>query len=119
MNLAPALCRLLRQAGHDAVHWSDLGPPAASDAELMAWARDHGAVVLTHDLDFGILLALTRAAGPSVVQLRIQDVMPDVVAPLVLAAVARFGSELEAGALVTIQPDRHRARVLPLRPPAR
>ena len=26
----------------------------------MAWARDNGHVVFTHDLDFGTLLALTR-----------------------------------------------------------
>jgi predicted nuclease of predicted toxin-antitoxin system len=42
----------------------------------MAWARENGHVVLTHDLDFGTLLALTRANGPSVVQVRAQDVLP-------------------------------------------
>ena len=31
----------------------------------MAWAREHGFVVFTHDLDFGHLLALTHAAGMS------------------------------------------------------
>lgn len=34
----------------------------------MAYARANGLVVFTHDLDFGVLLALTRGAGPSVLQ---------------------------------------------------
>ena len=40
----------------------------------MAWAGEHGSVVFTHDLDFGSLLALTQAVGPSVIQVRTQDV---------------------------------------------
>jgi len=43
----------------------------------MAWAREHVHVVFTHDLDFGTLLALTRASGPSVIQVGSQDVLPE------------------------------------------
>ena len=39
----------------------------------MAWARENGYVVFTHDLDFGTLLALTRDAGPSVIQVRTHE----------------------------------------------
>jgi len=42
----------------------------------MAWARANGHVVFTHDLDFGTTLALTHAAGPSVIQVRGQNVLP-------------------------------------------
>jgi predicted nuclease of predicted toxin-antitoxin system len=40
-------------------------------------------VVFTHDLDFGGVLALTHAAGPSVIQVRSEDPVPEVIGVLV------------------------------------
>jgi hypothetical protein len=48
----------------------------------MQYGREHGYVVFTHDLDFGALLALTRARGPSVLQVRTQSVSRNVIAAL-------------------------------------
>jgi predicted nuclease of predicted toxin-antitoxin system len=67
MNLAPDWCGVLGREGFDAVHWSAVGDGRATDAIVMAWARANGRVVVTHDLDFGALLAATGAEGPSVV----------------------------------------------------
>jgi len=115
MNLAPEWCAVLARAGLDAVHWSAVGDPHATDAALMAWARAHGHIVLTHDLDFGALLAATGAEGPSVVQIRAQDVLPDALAGLLIAVLQRHQIELEAGALVVVDPAKARVRILPLR----
>ncbi len=122
MNLSPAWVPMLQAAGHEATHWSEEGDPRTSDREIMAWDRAHGACVLTHDLDpgsspgqaFGALLAVTDADGPSVLQIRAQDVLPEAMAPVVLAALRQFEPELARGALVTVDPTRHRARLLPL-----
>jgi predicted nuclease of predicted toxin-antitoxin system len=70
VNLSPGWAAVLAAHHIEAVHWTSVGDPRATDAELMGYARDHGYVVFTHDLDFGTLLALTRARGPSVVQVR-------------------------------------------------
>ena len=43
----------------------------------MEWAAKHEYVVLTHDLDFSAMLALSHAAGPSVLQVRAGDILPD------------------------------------------
>jgi predicted nuclease of predicted toxin-antitoxin system len=51
----------LRAAGHEAVHWSEVGDPRAPDTVLMQWAIAHGYAVFTHDLDFGTMLALSGA----------------------------------------------------------
>ncbi len=99
-----------------AVHWSDIGDIRASDAEIMAWAMAHGYVVFTHDLDFGTILATTRAAGPSVIQLRVQDTLPEQMGEVVLNALRQFEDALHVGALVTVDVARYRARVLPLSP---
>lgn len=43
---------------------------SATDEEIMRWARENGYVVFTHDLNFGVILAATRAQSPSVIQVR-------------------------------------------------
>ena len=114
MNLSPAWVEVLREAGHDAVHWSAVGRPGASDRELMDWARRGGFVVLTSDLDLGAILAVTRAEGPSVLQIRAQAVSPERLRDALFAALGRFETELRAGAVVTLDTARARVRILPL-----
>ena len=96
-------------------HWSDVGPATASDEEVLDWALREGCVVFTHDLDFSRLLALTTAAGPSVVQLRTHDVLPDRFAPLVTSVLLEHRQALLDGALVVIDPRGARVRILPLK----
>lgn len=115
MNLSPRWVGLLAGADIEAVHWSTIGAMSASDVEIMSHARASDHVVLTHDLDFGAILAATQGEKPSVVQLRADDVSPDVIGRQVLAALRQLAAELEEGALVTIEPHRTRMRVLPLR----
>lgn len=115
MNLSPMWVEALDTAGHQAVHWSKVGNPRAPDTELMAWARAHGYVVFTHDLDFGALLAVTNAQGPSVIQIRSIDVTPQGASHTVLPALQRFSEELQRGVLISIDDIRARAHVLPLR----
>jgi predicted nuclease of predicted toxin-antitoxin system len=114
MNLSPDWVAVLANAGWEAVHWSAVGNPRAEDPELMAWARQRGYVVFTHDLDFGTLLALTQAEGPSVIQIRTQDVTPQAIGSLAVNALRQFEKDLERGALIVIDEARTRARVLPL-----
>ena len=80
----------------------------------MAYARTHDFVVLTHDLDFSAILAATHGEKPSVVQIRAEDVSPDVIGRQVLDALRQMAAELEEGALLTIDPNRTRLRLLPL-----
>jgi predicted nuclease of predicted toxin-antitoxin system len=82
----------------------------------MEYARHHGYVVFTHDLDFGNILAVTHATGPSVIQLRTEDPIPDVMGALLLSALREYAAHLQRGALITVEPDRLRARVLPIIP---
>jgi len=72
-------------------------------------------VVLTHDLDFSAILTATQGRKPSVVQIRAKDVSPDVIGLQVIDALKQMESELEEGALLSVDPNRTRLRVLPLR----
>ena len=114
MNLSLEWIAELTLNGWPAIHWSAVGDPRAEDAVLMEWARANGYIVLTHDLDFGTMLALTHATGPSVLQVRSQYVLPENIGPLVLAALRQHDAALAVGALVVVEEKRTRVRVLPL-----
>jgi predicted nuclease of predicted toxin-antitoxin system len=114
MNLSPLWVGLLTDAGIPAAHWSAIGSAKAPDSEIMGYAGANGYVVLTHDLDFSAILAVTHGEKPSVVQIRAEDVSQEVIGNLVISALLQMASELEKGALVTIDPKRTRLRLLPL-----
>ena len=114
INLSPDWVTVLAQAGWETVHWSGIGNPRAPDSEIMAWAKQNRHVVFTHDLDFGTMLALTQAEGPSVIQVRTQDVTPLAIGKLVVSALRQFQTELETGALIVLDEASVRARILPL-----
>src|SRR5262245_54857905 len=86
MNLSPDWVKVLQRHGWSAVHWSSVGDPHAADGTIMDWALANGYIVFTHDLDFGTPLALTHATGPSVLQVRAQDILPDHLESVVVAA---------------------------------
>ena len=114
MNLSPDWIGLLQNAGWTATHWSTVGDPKAADRTIMDWAEANGYIVFTHDLDFGTILALTHKSGPSVLQVRGEDVFPDHMGNLVVAAIRQHETELESGALVVVEERKNRVRVLPI-----
>lgn len=116
MNLSPRWIDLLHSRGMEALHWSTVGPANAPDRQIMAYAAANDMVVLTHDLDFSSILAVTNGDKPSVVQIRTDDVRVDRIGEQVLSALRQAQKELLEGALVTIDLSRVRLRLLPLRP---
>lgn len=116
MNLSPRSVGVLADAGIESLHWSALGAHHATNSQIMARARANDYVVLTHDLDFSAILAATQGEKPSVVYIRAGDVSPDVIGKQVIAALRQMASDLDDGALLTVEPSRTRLRVLPLQP---
>jgi len=114
MNLSPRWVEVFMAAGLDATHWVVIGDPRATDRSIMEWARSNGYIVFTHDLDFGAILAATQASGPSVIQIRAENVLPEGAGDAVIAAIRRFQDGLEQGALISVDPERARARILPI-----
>ena len=80
----------------------------------MDWARLNNHIVLTHDLDFGRLLALTKARGPSVIQLRCNDPLPNVIGQMVVEVLRDHEQALKDGAIAVLDVARSRVRFLPL-----
>ena len=114
MNLFPEWVPALKGQGWEAIHWSRIGNPGAPDKEILTWAKSNAHIVLTHDLDFGAILAATGWRSPSVIQLRVQDVNPQHIQNLVTQVMHQFRQYLQEGALISIDEKRPRVRILPL-----
>ena len=113
MGLARSTVAFLRAQGHDAVHLRDQGLQQLEDDEIVEKARIEGRVILTHDLDFGRIIAVGRASVPSVITFRLNDMRPAQVNRYLAEVLARFAERLEAGALVSVN-ERVR-RSLPIK----
>ena len=114
MNLSPKWADFLTRNGFEAVHWSLIGPPDAPDTEIIAYAQEHDFTVLTNDLDFGFILALTRGKKPSVIQMRTGALGTGSIGGIVVSAIKTLAADLDRGALVTIDQHKIRVTVLPL-----
>ena len=114
MNLPPSLVSILENEGWEALHWSSIGDPGATDSEIMRYAKKGGYVVLTHDLDFGAILAATGWKTPSVIQIRTQDVFPESIGNMIIATIHQFLDDIKKGAQISVDESQSRARILPI-----
>jgi len=114
MNLSPRWVSFFAERGITSAHWSAIGAPDVPDSAIMAFASAHDYVIFTYDLDFSAILAATKGGKPSVVQIRGGNISPEAIGETVIAALDKMREPLAAGALVTIEPNRARLRILPL-----
>jgi len=114
MGLARSTANFLRNQGHDAVHLRDQGLQRLDDRDIIDKARTEGRVILTHDLDFGRLIALSRGRFPSVITFRLSNMQPAQVNHYLAQVLNRFAEQLESGALVSVNEQAIRVRLLPI-----
>jgi len=114
MNIPMKYGCLLKEKDFDITRWSDVGAPNADDMEIMRYASEKGFVLLTSDLDFSAILSAIGASKPSVVQLRASIAKADYAANLIAATLKQYKNALEQGAILSIELNRARLRILPL-----
>ena len=61
MGISPKIVGFLQQLGHQAVHLQQQGLHRLKDSQILEKARNEECILLTHDLDFGDLLAASGA----------------------------------------------------------
>ncbi len=69
-NMSPRVAVLLRVEGHDAIAVREIGLANASDDEIVDSAAAQDRIVISHDTDFGTLLAFRRLTKPSFILIR-------------------------------------------------
>src|SRR5437667_8095496 len=88
----------LRHLGIPSTHAADAGLATASDATILDFGRERGWVIVTLDADFHAHLALSGAAGPSVIRIRIEGLRAEGLATLLSSVIEACSSDLAQGA---------------------
>jgi len=114
MNLSAKWVDFFKKKDINAVHWSFIGASDAPDIEIFKYAKTHDYIIFTNDLDFGFILAITHGRKPSVIQTRTGLLGHDRIGDIVFSAITLLSSDLEKGALVTIDQNKTRVSLLPL-----
>jgi len=113
MNLPLAWVEFFLVRGIDAVHWSSVGSPGASDEMMLNHAALEGFTVCTSDIGFIDPLRINRGTAPSVVLLRSGLFMPAMIGTRVIAYLRATEEELNSGAVPMIDRSKGRVRLLP------
>jgi len=114
MGLGQSTARFLRQQGYEAVHLRDQGLQRVDDTVIIEKACAGDRIVLTHDLDFGRVVALSGQHIPSVITFRLSDMCAVNVNRHLAEVLLRFAEHLTAGALVSVTDRDIRVRRLPV-----
>ena len=116
MNVPRALCRRLIAEGHECRHVCDIGMAQSSDVNIMEEARANGETIVTHDLDYGHLLAFSGEAAPSVIIFRLRNTHPDNLFARIVSTWSEIEKPLVEGAVVALEDATLRIRRLPITP---
>jgi predicted nuclease of predicted toxin-antitoxin system len=114
MGIARSVVLWLRDQGHDAVHLLDQGLEKMSDRSHFDKAAAENRIVLTFDLDFGEIVALSAGRTTSVVPFRLQNARREHVVARLRRCLDDTESALLAGAIVIVEESRLRIRHLPV-----
>jgi predicted nuclease of predicted toxin-antitoxin system len=114
MGISPRCIVFLRGLGFEAFHLHELNLDRLPDAEIVKKAEHEGYIILTHDLDFGELLAISGANVPSTVIFRLQDMRPNNVNQYLKILITEHCSALDEGAIFAVSEGRIRIRKLPI-----
>ena len=104
----------LRESGHDAAHVREYGMFRSDDALILARGRREGRIVLTMDLGFGHLLAISGQQLPSLITFRLEDETAENINRKLEVVLAEFSQHLEDGVALSVSERRIRARLLPI-----
>lgn len=106
--------RLLRDRGYECTHVSDIGMSKASDREIIDQALNAGAIAVTLDADFHALLAVSGAAGPSVIRIRREGLDAQALTGIVDKVLVEYALDLAQGSLITVKLNKTTSHQLPI-----
>jgi predicted nuclease of predicted toxin-antitoxin system len=114
MGISHRTVSFLRDLGHEAKHLHDENLDEMPDDDILDKARREGWVLLTNDLDFGELLAISGAVLPSVITFRLRNMTSANVNRHLDRMLTQHSDKLVRGAIVSVRENRIRVRDLPI-----
>lgn len=116
MPISPRTVLFLQGLGHEVVHAIDLGMARAPDEEIVNHAKVAGLSILTEDLDYGAILAVTGEMEPGVIILRVGNWTREQVESRLRRVLEELPEESFRNSFATVDRYRVRLRRLPIRP---
>lgn len=114
MGISPQVVDELNQKGHEAIHLLDEGLHRMTDGDILGKARRENRVLLTHDLDFGELLAASGGNLPSVIIFRLKDMRSANISRHLFSIINQQAEALNKGAVLSVTEQKVRIRTLPI-----
>ena len=114
VNITPELGHLLLNDGHSFRLASNMESGKLKDDAILLIANENNEVIITHDLDFGELLAFNNDNKPSVVLFRIHKIDALRFYSLIKQNWNVIEEAIAVGSLVVIEEKNLRIRKLPL-----
>ena len=115
VHIRPGTVQHLNRLGHDVIRSSEILPEEAPDQEIVEQAVATDRVILTEDLDFSDIIALSGAVRPSLITLRLTDVSAGNVNLVLAYVLPDLESLVPTGIIATVEDERVRIRQLPVR----
>ena len=114
MPVCRSLLSVLEAHGHEGVHAHEIGLDRAADRQMLAVARRENKVVITADLDFPRLLALSSAEGPGLILFRGGNYSDAEMRDLLDRVLTEIPSEILETSICVVDRKRVRYTRLPL-----
>ncbi len=114
VGITPALGQMLEARGHSFRYLPNFYSNRTTDTDILEIARQHNEVIITHDLDFGTLLAFSGQPEPSVILFRLHHISAEIFFQLIMAHWESIEGPLQNGAFVVIESSSVRVRMLPI-----
>ena len=114
-NMPPSLAGKIKSIGYEARHVIEIGYNSTPDFKICDLAALTNEIILTHDTDFGTILALSGANKPSVILFRWQIITLITVFQFLEKYLIELENDLNEGCLVAVDDNKMRLRLLPLK----
>lgn len=114
MGISSRTVTWLRSGGYDVVHLRDEGLQRLPDNEILIKARTEERILLTVDLDFAQLLAISKDILPSVILFRLGNENYDAINERLTQVLHECQEDLGVGAIISVSNETFRVRRLPI-----
>jgi predicted nuclease of predicted toxin-antitoxin system len=114
MGVSWRVVEWLRANGHEAIHLQEEHLQRLPNGGIFIKAAEEQRVILTWDLDFTEIVALSATRLVSAIVFRLLNTRSENVIRRLARVLSDSTQDLEDGAIISVEDSRHRVRLLPL-----
>ncbi len=115
MGISQTTVKWLRSEGNDAIHLRDENLQTLEDSLIIIKARSEKRIILTFDLDFAALMAVSNEKFPSIVILRLKNQKYSNQISKIKSILDESSLSLMNGAIISVDESSFRVKHLPIR----